>query len=86
VNLGPPDGRVFLELYGTGIRQRPSNDGVSAIMNGVGGPVVSAAQGTRPGLDQVNVQVPRNLAGAGNVGIVITVEGQAASTVMVTIQ
>ena len=85
VNFGALDDQVYLVLYGTGIRHRASDASVTATVNGVSVPALTAAQGTWPGLDQVNLALPRNLAGAGNVEIVITVEGQAANAVAVLI-
>jgi uncharacterized protein (TIGR03437 family) len=86
VTFGPADDQVFLMLYGTGIRHRAGDNQVTATVNEVSVPVLTAAQGTWPGLDQVNLALPRSLAGAGNAGIVITVEGQAANAVQVMIQ
>ena len=86
VNFGPADDQVFLVLYGTGVRHRTNDASVTAAVNGVSVPALTAAQGTWPGLDQVNLALPRSLAGAGNVEIAITVEGQAANTVQVMIQ
>jgi len=51
--------QVFLVLYGTGIRHRSSDAAVTATVNGISVPVQSAAQGTYPGLDQVNLALPR---------------------------
>lgn len=86
VDMGSPDDQVFLVLYGTGIRHRLSDANVTATIKGMSIPVESAAQGTYPGLDQVNLELPRELAGAGTVDIVLTVEGQAANPVVVSIQ
>ena len=54
-------------------------------------PVLFAAQGQYPGLDQVNLQIPRSLAAAGTVNIVIYTGGPrgasiASNTVIVTFQ
>jgi len=76
--------QVFLVLYGTGIRHRSSDASVFATVNGVRLPAQSAAQGTWPGLDQVNLQLP-HMAGAGTVAVTLTVDGQAANTVTVSI-
>lgn len=77
-------GQVYLELYGTGIRNASS---VSVTVGGQSVPVLSSgAQGTYPGLDQVNIgPLPASLAGKGNVNIVLTADGQTANTVNVTI-
>jgi uncharacterized protein (TIGR03437 family) len=39
-----------------------------------------------PGLDQVNVAIPKSLAGAGNVTVQVTASGIAANPVQITIQ
>lgn len=43
-------------------------------------------QGDFAGLNQINVRVPRSLAGRGEVDIALTVDGQAANVVKVNIQ
>ena len=76
----------YLELYGTGIRYATSGQ-VTATINGQSVPVLYAgAQAQYPGLDQVDLQIPASLKGSGTVNVVITVNGQAANTVTVTIQ
>jgi uncharacterized protein (TIGR03437 family) len=85
INLGPSTQQVYLEMYGTGIRNA---NGVTATVGGLGVPVLYAA--AAPGFageDQVNVgPLPSVLAGQGNVSIIVTADGQAANTVNVTIQ
>jgi hypothetical protein len=84
IDVSTPGNQVFLVLYGTGIRYAVSP---TATVNGVNLPVVFwGAQGQYPGLDQVNLQVPGTLAGAGLVNIVITVGGHEANTVTASIQ
>ena len=46
----------------------------------------AGAQGSFPGLDQVNVQVPPSMAGRGEVDVVLTVDAQPANTVKVAFQ
>jgi uncharacterized protein (TIGR03437 family) len=80
-------GPVFLTLYGTGIRNRSSLTGVVCTIGGANATVQFAgAQGAFVGLDQVNVQVPPSLAGAGQVTISLTVDGQAANPVIISVQ
>jgi uncharacterized protein (TIGR03437 family) len=83
IDLGPAGDQVFLVLYGTGIRHASS---VTASINGVSVAAVYAAQSQYAGLDQVNLQLPRTLAGAGLVNVVVTVNGQASNTVTVAVQ
>jgi uncharacterized protein (TIGR03437 family) len=87
LNFGPATDTVFLVLYGTGIRHRNSQADVTVTVNGVAATVAYADdQHVYPALDQINVQLPRTLAGAGTVNIVVKVEDQTANTVTVTIQ
>lgn len=76
----------YLELYGTGIRYATGSQ-VTATINGQSVQVLYAgAQPQYPGLDQVDIQIPSSLKGAGTVNVVISVNGQAANTVTVSIQ
>jgi sugar lactone lactonase YvrE len=84
ISLGPAGERVFLVLYGTGLRHTGA---VAASMNGVSLRVAySGAQSQFPGLDQINLEVPASLAGAGLVNLAVTVDGQAANTVTFDIE
>ena len=86
IDLGPATDLVFVELYGTGIRFRSDLSAVSATVGGVSAHVFYAgAQGQFVGLDQVNVLLPRSLAGRGEVNIALTVDGKAANIVTVGI-
>jgi uncharacterized protein (TIGR03437 family) len=84
INLGPSTEKVYLEMYGTGIRNANS---VTAAVGGLSVPVLYA--GAAPGFageDQINIgPLPRTLAGQGNVSIAVAADGQAANTVNVTI-
>ncbi len=84
INLGPAGEQVFLVLYGTGIRHAGA---LAASANGVSLPVAYfGAQSQFTGLDQVNLQVPRSLAGAGLVNLLVTVDGAPANTVTLSIE
>jgi uncharacterized protein (TIGR03437 family) len=72
---------VYLILYGTGIRHGVS---VNATMNGIPVQAVFAPHAQYPGLDQINLLAPQSLAGAGQVDIVVMVDGQPANTVIAT--
>ncbi|MCI0351571.1 MAG: hypothetical protein L0Z53_19280 [Acidobacteriales bacterium] len=87
IDLGPESDQVFLILFGTGIRLRSSLSAVSANLGGVDAQVAFAgAQDGFVGLDQVNVRLPRSLIGRGAVDVALTVDGQAANTVKVSIK
>ena len=84
IDMGPATDQIILELYGTGIRGRSSLGAVSATIGGVSA-TVDYAGGVDgyAGLDQVNLRVPRSLAGHGEVDIVLRVDGKTANTVAV---
>ena len=83
IDLSPADEQVFLVLYGTGIRHAGI---LTASVNGVSLPVAYfGAQSQFTGLDQVNLQVPHSLAGAGLVNLVVTVDSAPANTVTMSI-
>jgi uncharacterized protein (TIGR03437 family) len=85
IDLGPEDQQVFLVLYGTGIRHHggptTSKVGSTTIEAAYAGP-----QGTFAGQDQVNLELPRSLRGAGIVDVTISVDGQTTNTVKIHIQ
>jgi uncharacterized protein (TIGR03437 family) len=86
VNLGSTTDQVYLALYGTGIRNAASGS-VTVNIQGLNAPVTYAGpQPGFPGLDQVNVLVPRALAGSGSVSIVLTANQIVANTVYLSIQ
>jgi uncharacterized protein (TIGR03437 family) len=87
IDLGPEGDQVFLILYGTGLRFRSNLSAVTASIGGVNSQVFYAgvAEGF-VGLDQINLSLPRSLAGRGDVEIKLTVDGKAANTVMVRVK
>lgn len=91
IDLGPELGsnsdQLFLVLYGTGFRFRSSLANVTARIGGEIAPVhFAGAQGDFVGLDQINIQIPRSLAGRGEVNLVLTVDGHQANTIKVNIK
>jgi uncharacterized protein (TIGR03437 family) len=85
VSLGPAGDQVFLEIYATGIRTAGQKN-VQARIGGVNAPVSAVGPGPVAGLDQVEVQVPRSLAGRGKVSVVLTAAGQVANTTSFIVQ
>jgi uncharacterized protein (TIGR03437 family) len=80
IDLGPPGSVAVLELYGTGIRGRTSLEAVTCRIGSQNVAVLFAgSQGGFPGLDQVNVSLPRSLAGAGTVTVRLSVDGVEAN-------
>jgi uncharacterized protein (TIGR03437 family) len=87
IDLGPAGDQVFLILFGTGLRQRSSLAAVTARIGDAPAAVSFAgAQSSLFGLDQVNMLIPRSLAGRGAVNIVLTVDGKNANAVSVSIR
>ncbi len=85
IDMGAETDQLFLALYGTGIRNAGARQ-TTARIGGVDAEVVFAgAQGGFVGLDQVNLKLPRNLKGRGEVDVVLTVEGQPANVLRVMI-
>ena len=82
IDLGAANDQVFLVLYGTGLRYRANLNGVSATAGGTDATVLYAgSQNGFIGLDQVNVRLPRTLAGRGEVDVALTVDGKTANPV-----
>jgi uncharacterized protein (TIGR03437 family) len=87
IDLGPPTDQVIVVLFGTGVRFRTSLSSVSVKLGGENaGVLFVGAQGVLVGLDQLNVQIPRTLAGRGDVDWVMTVDGKPANTVRINIK
>jgi len=87
IDLGDANEQVYLILYGTGMRQlidqpfRPSFFFGGATIGGEkAGLNYFGPQGS-PGLEQINVAVPRSLAGKGEVDLQITVSGRTTNIV-----
>ena len=86
INLQSTD-KVYLMLYGTGIRRHSLNP-VKATVGGISVPVLYAGpQSQYPGLDQVNLgPLPLTLQGKGKVDIVLIVDGIPTKPVQVAFQ
>jgi uncharacterized protein (TIGR03437 family) len=78
-------GQTYLVLYGTGIHNH-----ANAVAATIGSAQVTAAyagvQGAYLGEDQINIQLPASLQGAGAVDVTLTVDGQTTNSVKVLIQ
>jgi uncharacterized protein (TIGR03437 family) len=87
IDLGPEGDAVYLALYGNNIRARSS---LAAVEVKIGGePVEVLYADAAPGfanLDQVNVRLPRSLAGRGEVDVVLTADGKTTNTVKVGVK
>ncbi len=84
IDLGPATDDVILLLFGTGIRGAKT---VTATIGGTKADVLGfAAQSQYAALDQVNVRIPRSLAGKGDVNIVLTVDGLKANVATINVK
>jgi uncharacterized protein (TIGR03437 family) len=87
IDLGPATDQVFLVLFGTGIKLRSALSAVSSTVGGVSTEALFAGAAPEfPGLDQVNLRLPRSLAGSGEVEVRLSVDGKAANTVWINIR
>ena len=85
MNLSACDQNILL-LYGTGLDKAQAVNSQVLFGNTTGTVQYVGPQGTWPGLDQINVLIPKSLEGAGNVSVVLSVAGMTANTVNFTIQ
>ncbi|MGH9839406.1 MAG: S8 family serine peptidase [Blastocatellia bacterium] len=86
ISLGAENEQIYLVLFGTGIRYRSSLSNVTARIGSIDVPVTYAgAQGGFVGLDQVNLKLPRSLAGRGEVDIMLIVDGKPSNAVKVNV-
>jgi uncharacterized protein (TIGR03437 family) len=87
IDLGPETDLVFLILFGTGIRGRNALAAVTATVGGQEAAVSYAGpQADFDGLDQVNLLLPRSLAGRGQVEIRLGIDGWDSNKVTVGIR
>lgn len=85
IDFGAATDQLFLVLFGTGIRYRSSLSNVTASIGGSNVEVLYA--GSQPayiGLDQINIRLPRSLAGRGSVNVEVTLDGKPANPVQVS--
>lgn len=86
ISLGASNEQVYLVLFGTGIRNRSALSNVKVKIGGVDVSVEYAGpQGGFVGLDQVNLRLPRSLAGRGEVDVVLTVDGKQSNVVKINV-
>ncbi len=85
IDFGPETDRMFLAIFGTGWRFRSSVSATKVTIAGIDVPALYVGeQTTFKGLDQLNVELPRTLAGKGEVDLKITVDDKTANTTRVT--
>jgi uncharacterized protein (TIGR03437 family) len=87
IEVGRAREQVFLSLFGTGFRYHRSPQAVRARVGGLEVPVYFAGkQGGLVGVDQINLLLPPQLAGRGEVEIQLIVDGKAANPVRIQIR
>ena len=87
IDLGAESDKVYLLMFGTGIRKRSDLTGVKVKIGDIDGEVSFAgAQTDFIGLDQVNVLLPVSLRGRGEITINCSVDSRNANPVTVTIK
>jgi uncharacterized protein (TIGR03437 family) len=85
ISMGAATDNVYLTIYATGV-QAAGMANVTVTVNGVSAPVLYAGPSGFSGVDQINVQLPVSLAGAGTVTLQVTVSNIAANAVQIAIQ
>lgn len=85
IDFGAESDRIFLVLFGSGIRGRSSLGAVSLKLGEMDIPAVFAgAQTDFVGLDQVNCELQRSLKGRGEVTLILSVAAQNSNPVIVS--
>jgi uncharacterized protein (TIGR03437 family) len=84
IDLGSNGDQVFLTLFGTGIRHADTATLKVRIAEQDLTPSYAGAQPTFPGLDQVNVQLPSSLRGAGDATVSLVTPAQSSNAVKVS--
>jgi uncharacterized protein (TIGR03437 family) len=74
---------LYVELYGTGIRGAAS---VQCFAGGQSVPVIYAGTSSYAGLDQVDISIPKSLAGMGDVRVYLVADGVASNVVGLNLQ
>ncbi len=86
IEVGEASDQLFLLLYGTGVRHHASRT-IKASVGGVEAAVqfAGAAEGFA-GLDQINLGLPRRLAGKGEAEIRLTIDDRSSNAVNIVIR
>ena len=87
IDFGEEGEEVYLVLFGTGLRNRLALATVRATVGTQDIEILYAgAQGGYVGLDQLNLKLPRTLAGKGEVDLQLHIEGRPANTVRINLK
>jgi uncharacterized protein (TIGR03437 family) len=86
IDLGSGSERVFISLYGTGLRGYRA---AGAVTVDIGGspiePLYVGPQNEYLGLDQVNFELPQTLRGRGQVEVILEIAGSRSNSVLLSI-
>lgn len=85
LDLGPASDQLYLSLYGTGLRAGASLPIVTAGTERLE-VLYAGPQPAFTGLDQINVRLPRTLAGRGEIPITLVTGGRISNSVMIQIR
>jgi uncharacterized protein (TIGR03437 family) len=83
LNVGGAAGTLYIELYGTGIRGAAS---VECYVAGQSVPVTYFGKSSFQGEDQVNIAIPKTLAGAGDARVYVVADGVVSNAVGLNFQ
>jgi len=87
IDLGSDTDKVYLTLYGTGVRNRTRLDAVQVLVANVLVPVDFAGPSTASeGLDLIHVLLPGGLRGTGTATVLVTVNGVSSNGVRIAIK
>ncbi len=82
IDVGQSGDQMFLILFGTGIRYRNRLGEAEVRIGGLPIKALYAGrQDTFAGLDQINIPLPKTLAGQGEVDVVLKLDGKITNTV-----
>ena len=86
LNLGPEGDQVYLQMFGTGIRGWESE--LSCTVGGTNVEIYSLApRPVSPGIDQIILgPLPRDLAGSGEVDVILVADGLSSNSVTLSIE
>jgi uncharacterized protein (TIGR03437 family) len=82
IEFGPEGEQAILLLFGTGIRNRSALNNAQMYIGEAKAELLYAGlQSDFAGLDQMNIRLPRNLTGRGEVSVFLTVDGKFANPI-----
>jgi uncharacterized protein (TIGR03437 family) len=84
ISLGAASDTVYVTLYASGVRGAQN---VQVNVAGQSVPVLYAgAQGQYAGLDQINISLPRSLAGTGEASVNVVADGKTSNMTTINLQ